>query len=166
MRDYRTPIGHSALHVYHSGVVSMPECTLTSQVQGTYSTALLISERDHAWQTEHMILEGHTGKVQSVAFSPDGSHIVSGSDDHTMRVWDAVSGALLHTSEGHTGWVTSVTFSPDGLRIVSGFDDHTARIWDAETGALQRIIEGYHGQSLQSILDDSVLPNGRRSSLL
>jgi WD40 repeat protein len=207
MRDYQIPIGLSALHVYHSGVVSMPECVLRRQT-GTYGTALLVSERDRDWQTDTMILEGHesgvisvnhssdgtrivsgsydhtvriwdavsgtilhileghTGGVTSVTFLPDGLRIVSGSDDSTVRIWDALLGTILHTLEGHTGGVTSVTFSSDGTRIVSGSYDHSTRIWDAETGALQRTLKRFHPHNLQSILDDSALPNGRRFSSL
>jgi WD40 repeat protein len=77
-------------------------------------------------------LEGHTGWVWSVAFSPDGKHIVSGSSDHTLRIWDTQSGTAVGESlEGHTGSVQSVAFSSDGKHIVSGSDDHTVQIWKA-----------------------------------
>ncbi|CCM05582.1 uncharacterized protein FIBRA_07810 [Fibroporia radiculosa] len=79
--------------------------------------------------------DGHTGGVLSVAFSPDGRHIVSGSRDNTIRVWDAQAGAqLLPAFDGHTSWVTSVAFSPDGRYIVSGSFGGTIRVWDAQTG--------------------------------
>jgi WD40 repeat protein len=80
-------------------------------------------------------LEGHTWPVNSVAFSPDGNRIVSGSADGTIQVWDAKTGeVVVGPLEGHTLGVSSVAFSPDGNRIVSGSLDNTIRIWDAETG--------------------------------
>ena len=79
-----------------------------------------------------MIMEGHSNLVYSVAFSPDGAHIVSGSGDNTVRIWDATTGAEVTRMEGHSDWVQSVAFSPDGARIVSGSEDKTVRICDAD----------------------------------
>ncbi|KAL0952175.1 hypothetical protein HGRIS_008788 [Hohenbuehelia grisea] len=80
---------------------------------------------------------GHAGTVQSAAFSPDGSLIVSCSWDTPIRVWDAVSGELaMPPLIGHTDSVNSVAFSPDGIRIVSGSSDQTIRVWDVARGEL------------------------------
>jgi WD40 repeat protein len=71
----------------------------------------------------------------SVAFSPDGHRIVSGSADNDLHVWNADTGQQIGAPlTGHTSWVLSVAFSPDGRRIVSGSDDNTVRLWDAGTG--------------------------------
>jgi len=77
-------------------------------------------------------LEGHTGPVWSLDYSPDGQHIISGSYDKTIRIWDAESGAAVGKPlEGHTGTMLSVAYSPDGGRIVSELSDHTIRVSDA-----------------------------------
>ena len=78
---------------------------------------------------------GHTDPVRSVAFSPDGRHIVSGSEDQTIRVWNAMTGeTAAGPFTGHRDWVTSVAFSPNGRHIVSGSYDRTIRVWNAMTG--------------------------------
>src|SRR5262249_30746533 len=79
-------------------------------------------------------LKGHKGKVISVAFSPDGKRIATGSFDRTAKIWDSETGKEIFTLKGHTGAVTSVAFSPDGRRIATGSFDSTARVWDASTG--------------------------------
>ncbi len=87
------------------------------------------------------ILEGHTGRVESVALTPDGRRALSGSYDKTLRLWDLDTGACLKILEGHTGSVESVAPTPDGRRALSGAGglsgarDNTLRLWDLDTGA-------------------------------
>ena len=90
-------------------------------------------------------LEGHTGQVTSVAFSPDGNTVLTGSIDRTARLWETASGKLLATLEGHTGQVTSVAFSPDGKTVLTGSIDRTARLWDIASGKLLATLEGHAG---------------------
>ncbi|OCK72914.1 hypothetical protein K432DRAFT_263377, partial [Lepidopterella palustris CBS 459.81] len=63
------------------------------------------------WSATLQILEGHSSSVRAVAFSSDGKQLVSGSDDKTVRVWDAATGATLQILEGHSSYVNAVTFS-------------------------------------------------------
>ena len=81
-------------------------------------------------------LPGHTEWVRSVAVSPDGASIVSGSDDHSIRVWDMQTGKeRLPPLLGHTNSVISVAISSDDRLIASGSWDNTVRLWDLQTGA-------------------------------
>ena len=72
-----------------------------------------------------------------MAYSPDGTRIVSGSEDNTLKVWDAATGRATLTLTGHVNMVTSVADSPDGTRIVSGSWDKTLKVWDAATSSQQ-----------------------------
>jgi hypothetical protein len=76
-------------------------------------------------------LNGHTGEVFSVSWSPDGTRLATGSSDSTAKVWDAASGRELLTLKGYTVWVWSVSWSPDGTRLATAGDDGTAKVWDA-----------------------------------
>jgi Tol biopolymer transport system component len=73
-------------------------------------------------------------EVNSVAFAPDGRHVLTGSGDGKARLWDVATGKELRTFEGHSDWVMSVAFSPDGQQALTGSADKTARLWDVETG--------------------------------
>jgi eukaryotic-like serine/threonine-protein kinase len=91
-------------------------------------------------------LYGHTGSVSSVSFSPDGTRMLTGSQDQTAKVWDAQTGTHLLDVKGHVGAVTSVSFSPDGTRILTGSQDRTAKVWDARSGTALLELRGHTGQ--------------------
>jgi WD40 repeat protein len=92
--------------------------------------------------TLHRTLEGHSGDVNAVTFSPNGELIASASNDQIVRLWDAHTGALRSTLEGHSRWVNAVTFSPNGELIASASYDQKVRLWDAQTGTLCSTLEG------------------------
>ena len=74
------------------------------------------------------ILNGHKGWVQTLTFSPQGNHLLTGSKDSTAILWDIATGESLRTFSGHSGWVYAVAISPDGTQIATGSHDK-ARIW-------------------------------------
>jgi len=102
-------------------------------------------------------LRGHTSAVNSVAFSPDGKTITSGSQDSSIILWEVGSGKQLAQLKGHTDEVTSVAFSPDGKTLASGSWDHTIILWEVGSGKQLAQLKGH----TDGVLSVAFSPNGK-----
>jgi uncharacterized protein YjiK len=113
-------------------------------------------------------LTGHSDSVNSVAYSPDGQTLASGSVDSTIKLWNVKTGNLLQTLEGHSYSVNSVAYSPDGQTLASGSVDSTIKLWNVKTGNLLQTLEGHSswvnsvtyspdGQTLASGSEDNTI---------
>ena len=89
-------------------------------------------------------LRGHLEAVLSVAASPDGHRIVTGSGDNTAIVWEGTTGKELLTLKGHRAAINSAAFSPDSQRIITGSDDQTAKVWEAASGRDLLTLKGHN----------------------
>jgi WD40 repeat protein len=95
-------------------------------------------------------LKGHSSWVNSVAYSPDGQTVASGSWDKTIKLWNVKTGNLLQTLKGHSSSVNSVAYSPDGQTLASGNGDKTIKLWNVKTGNLLQTLTG-HSSSVSSV---------------
>ncbi|ETO30649.1 WD-40 repeat protein [Reticulomyxa filosa] len=89
------------------------------------------------------ILQGHSGNVNGVKFSLDGTKVASSSKDETIRIWDVKSGKTIKILKGHSDWVNDVEFSRNGKIIISCSMDKTIRIWDIESETSINILNGH-----------------------
>ncbi|WP_341732065.1 hypothetical protein [Microcoleus sp. EPA2] len=119
------------------------------------------AERQHKCKLENVsivhTLSGHIIDVVSLALSPDGQTLVSGSNDKTIKIWQLSTGQLLRTLTGHSSLVFSVAISPDGQTLVSGSSDKTIKIWQLSTGQLLRTLTG-HSDWVRSV---AISPDGQ-----
>ena len=104
------------------------------------------------------MLRGHDDWVHSAAYSPDGSRIVTASNDETARIWNAANGKEIASLRWHAKGVNCAAFSPDSRRIVTVGDDGTARIWDAATAEQVVVIRAYESPARSSVFS----PDGTR----
>ncbi|MGB3468507.1 MAG: WD40 repeat domain-containing protein, partial [Cyclobacteriaceae bacterium] len=85
-----------------------------------------------------VVQSGHTEGINKIVYSPDGNHIITCSDDYTIRIWEVASGKEMRTLLGHTQPVNEIAMSPDGTTIVSVSDDRKMIIWDFKSGNIRR----------------------------
>ncbi|MBO0764063.1 MAG: WD40 repeat domain-containing protein, partial [Hyphomicrobiaceae bacterium] len=102
----------------------------------------------------------HAGDVTSAAFARDGAHVLTGSEDGTLKLWDLATTRLVRTFSGHKGGVTVVALSPDGSRALSGSKDKTVRLWEVATGRLIRTVYA-HLDSSSEVSSVAFSPDGK-----
>ena len=120
-----------------------------------YLAAVFAGSRVHE---KNLLPRGHSARVCSAVYSPDGKKILSASCDETIKEWDADTGQCMKTMAGHTSYVRSAVYSPDGKKILSASEDQTIKEWDARTGQCAKTMSG-HAEWVRSVVYS---PDGKK----
>jgi WD40 repeat protein len=124
--EYRPPITLLGYHLRFRDLAYSPDGSMLAVAfEGSSVFWLIDADGGDPLRT----FEDHSFQVNSLAFSPNGELLISGSGDQKVHIWRVEDGALLYTLEGHTDDVNSVIFSPDGRTIASGSEDDTVILW-------------------------------------
>jgi len=134
-RVYGASISPDGKHVASGGAGK-------DEKSGMEDNTIRIYDKDTAKEVKK--LEGHTGWVWRIAYSPDGKKIASaGMNDSSFRIWDVENGkTLINGEKAHDGYVVGVAWHPKGKQVLTAGRDLTVKLWDAETGKLVRTYGG------------------------
>jgi WD40 repeat protein len=136
-RTFAKTIEEHPLLVYFSALPFAPiNSTIYKKFHNVDTFPTIAGGYQQTWSPQLLVMGEHDGFVRSVAFSPDGNSVASGSTDHTVRVWDATTGVqILPALHGDNTLVYAVAFAPNGTRIISGSGSGAIRIWNSSTGS-------------------------------
>ena len=145
-------IGHNVSAVFSPDVkkivtiINNPKARNTIWFEEVSEEANIDDYSARIWEVESgkelQKFSGHTGHLETAAFSPDGKKVVTASYDHTARIWDADSGKEIQKLE-HTRGVLFAAFSPDGKKVITVCWETTARVWDIESGKILQHFNGH-----------------------
>ena len=133
--------GHSPLAMINAVAWSPDSCCIVSagddktvQIWPIEQIRGVLLQEERQARKKSLIYSGHTGWVKTVAWSPNGKRIASGSWDNTVHLWDSTNRRFVYIHSDHSSWINSVAWSPNGTRIASASNDGTVHVWDANTG--------------------------------
>ena len=127
-----------------------------NELQGNAKIEISIALQSIVYKIRELqTLKGHSDSANSIAFSPDGKTIATGSVDNTVKLWN-LEGKEIQTLKGHSDRVSSVAFSPDGKTIATGSGDNTVKLWNLEGKEIQTL----KGHS-DSVLSVAFSPDGK-----
>ncbi|RAK75400.1 putative WD-repeat protein [Aspergillus fijiensis CBS 313.89] len=156
--------GIAPLQLYRAGLVFAPTKSVIKKIFYDKNMHQLIdlTAVEDSWSSNLQTLEGHSKVVGSVAFSPNGCILATGSTDHTIKLWDTATGIEKRMLSGHSNWVFSVAFSPDSYILATGSRDHTIKLWNTTTDTEQYTLAGHSGPvySIAFLPDSCILATG------
>lgn len=140
LRTLRPPIGTGNAGKLNAAALSPNGETLAVAGRGVKRNEIFLVSLSTATLTT---LVGHPDVVHALAFSPDGTKLVSASADGTAALWDAKQRKKIRDYRGHKGPIYGVCFSPDGQQIATASFDETARIWSTASGQAVAVLKGH-----------------------
>ena len=135
-----------SFEIYQSSLVWVPKKSLIRNIYATDIKRVpqVVQGLFNLWGETELYIQ-NSSRVNSVAFSQDGNRVVSGSEDNTVRIWNATTGEVEAELKGDMDFMTSVAFSQDGSRVVSGSEDKKVWIWNTTTCEVEAELEGHTG---------------------
>lgn len=172
--SHKWMIQNAPLQTYISALLFSPTHSLVRELFEVEEPNWLIRKpiMEADWNACHQTLEGHSGEVNSVAFSTDGNHLASGCNYGIIKIWDVTSGKCLQTLEGNSSSVMSVALSTDGNHLASASDD-SIKIWDTTSGKCLQTLKAivtwsgqWHSQPTGTISPRDLAIRPSRSGML
>jgi WD40 repeat protein len=155
LRTYSSQTSSSSKHKLN-GVALTPNDRFV--FSGATSSFIIVwdLEGEEWWKYPDSLIFGHPQIVGDIAVTPDGSKVISASQDETLKIWSVSTQNELHTLKGHSYWVNGVTVTPDGQKVVSASEDKSIIVWDLSQGSKIHQLWGHEsGVNTVAVTPDS-----------